>query len=210
MSDLQERLDRAERALTRSGFILVDGAQEWKPPLCQSASPLLDRIDLLTAALGEARDGLAWYQQTYPEAVDGSDDEAMNRIDAALAGKLPVVQEGWQVVQCEPFAWSYEWASYITTDGPQKFKAVIEREAPPQWAIDEGQARKIVPLYTATQAVNAVPEGWQLVPVEPTQVMLEAGSFPKGLTMDGYPRPHSIKDKYGAMLAAAPKPDGAT
>lgn len=64
--------------------------------------------------------------------------------------------KGWQVVQCEPFAWSYEWASCITTDGPQNFKAVIEREAPPQWAIDDGQARKIVPLYTATQTV---PEG---------------------------------------------------
>lgn len=47
MSDLmQERLDRAERALTRSGFTYTEGAQEWKPPIGPSASPLLDKIDL--------------------------------------------------------------------------------------------------------------------------------------------------------------------
>lgn len=59
MSDLQERLDRAERALTRSGFTLVEGAQEWKPPLGPSASPLLDRIDLLTKRLGASAEWLS-------------------------------------------------------------------------------------------------------------------------------------------------------
>lgn len=39
----------------------------------------------LLAALEEARQGLAWYQETHPESVDGSDDEAMARIDAAIA-----------------------------------------------------------------------------------------------------------------------------
>lgn len=92
--------------------------------------------------------------------------------------------------KCEPFAWSYEWASCITSDGPQNFKAVIEREAPPQWAIDEGQARKVVPLYTTAPAV---PEGWQLVPVDATPEMLSIGAL--------YP------DSYADMLAAAPKPE---
>lgn len=40
----------------------------------------------LMEALQEARTGLAWYQDNYPEAANGSDDEAMARIDAALAG----------------------------------------------------------------------------------------------------------------------------
>lgn len=43
-------------------------------------------------ALEEARTGLAWYQDRYPEAQDGSDDEAMARIDAAIA--KAVGQEG--------------------------------------------------------------------------------------------------------------------
>lgn len=39
---------------------------------------------VLLAALEEARNGLKWYQDTYPVAVSGCDDEAMARIDAAL------------------------------------------------------------------------------------------------------------------------------
>ncbi|MCE9886521.1 hypothetical protein [Obesumbacterium proteus] len=48
-----------------------------------------------------------------------------------------------------PVAWDYEWASYITCEGPQDFNRIIERESPPDWAIDEGQARNIIPLYAA-------------------------------------------------------------
>jgi uncharacterized membrane protein YdfJ with MMPL/SSD domain len=39
----------------------------------------------LLAALEEARDGLRWYQDSFPQVADGSDDEAMARIDAAIA-----------------------------------------------------------------------------------------------------------------------------
>jgi hypothetical protein len=39
----------------------------------------------LLAALEEARTGLQWYRDSFPEATDGSDDEAMTRIDAAIA-----------------------------------------------------------------------------------------------------------------------------
>ncbi|WNL63661.1 hypothetical protein ST4_103 [Aeromonas phage ST4] len=45
----------------------------------------LEQHNELLAALEEARTGLAWYQETYPEAANGSDDEAMERIDAAIA-----------------------------------------------------------------------------------------------------------------------------
>ncbi|VUC79820.1 Eaa1 [Raoultella terrigena] len=50
-----------------------------------------------------------------------------------------------------PVAWDYEWASCITCEGPQNFNRVIEREAPPEWAVDEGQARNIIPLYRHAQ-----------------------------------------------------------
>lgn len=52
----------------------------------------------------------------------------------------------------EPVAWDYEWASCITCEGPQDFKRIIEREAPPEWAIEEGQARNIIPLFNAPPA----------------------------------------------------------
>lgn len=52
MRDLCKALDqrdRAERALTRAGWTYTEGAEEWKPPLGPSASPLLEKIEQLTA-----------------------------------------------------------------------------------------------------------------------------------------------------------------
>ncbi|ANB54805.1 hypothetical protein WM43_20185 [Aeromonas veronii] len=46
---------------------------------------LVNQRDELLAALEEARTGLTWYQDAYPEAANGSDDEAMTRIDIAIA-----------------------------------------------------------------------------------------------------------------------------
>lgn len=51
-------------------------------------TPFDDRDELLAgllAALEEARTGLLWYQDRNPGQTDGSDDEAMARIDAAIA-----------------------------------------------------------------------------------------------------------------------------
>lgn len=48
----------------------------------------------------------------------------------------------------EPYAYEHEWASWISTEGPKDFKVCIERERPPQWAVDSGQARNLKPLYT--------------------------------------------------------------
>ncbi len=42
-------------------------------------------IKALVAALEEARTGLLWYQDSFPDTSDESDGEAMARIDAALA-----------------------------------------------------------------------------------------------------------------------------
>lgn len=45
---LRHRVERAERALQRVGWTYIEGADEWKPPIGPSASPLLERIDQLT------------------------------------------------------------------------------------------------------------------------------------------------------------------
>ena len=57
-------------------------------------------------------------------------------------------------------------------------------------------------------AGKMVPDGWQLVPMKPTYEMLDAAMAPKGRTVDGRSNPHTISDKYIAMLAAAPKLGG--
>lgn len=60
-----------------------------------------------------------------------------------------------------PVAWDYEWASCITCEGSQDFKRIIEREAPPEWAIEEGQARKIIPLYRHAQSAPECQHQWK-------------------------------------------------
>jgi len=46
---------------------------------------------------------------------------------------------------------------------------------------------------------------WIVVPLQPTKNMLEAGFAPNGLTMDGYPNPHTLEDKYISMIHARPE-----
>lgn len=64
-----------------------------------------------------------------------------------------------------------------------------------------GTMRGGTPLYTNPQPQQAgVPEGWKLVPVEPTVEMRRAGTAAN----DGI-----VSDIYRAMLAAAPQPPSA-
>ena len=58
------------------------------------------------------------------------------------------------------------------------------------------------------------PEGWQLVPVEPTPEMILAGVAAQAEKLKRYalggslhPIDHGMPDAYRAMLAAAPKPE---
>lgn len=55
-------------------------------------------------------------------------------------------------VERKPYAYAHEWAGWISTEGPKDFKAVIEREAPPQWAVESGQARNVILLYEVPAA----------------------------------------------------------
>lgn len=61
-------------------------------------------------------------------------------------------------MEAEPVAWEYEWASYITCGGPQDFERIIELEAPPEWAIEKGLARNIIPLYRHAPPAPVVPD----------------------------------------------------
>jgi hypothetical protein len=115
----------------------------------------------------------------------------------------------------QPVAWRYEWASYITCDGPQNFKLTFDIEPPPEWAVQDGQARNVVQLFAAPAAANgaltdeqiksicestgwipewndrdhikfarailaaagpdaALPDGYVMAPIKPTDAMLKA------------------------------------
>lgn len=99
--ELAANLDRAERALICSGFTYTEGAQEWKPPIGPSASPLLDRIDQLAAQLSDATSQCGVMAELLREgtkvipaigvAIDDLPvvDAFLERIEASLSGKLP-------------------------------------------------------------------------------------------------------------------------
>lgn len=88
-------------------------------------------------------------------------------------------------MEAEPVAWEYEWASYITCGGPQDFERIIELEAPPEWAIEKGLARNIIPLYRHAPASQVVPEeikrnpetGWCVGPDGKNWSALQANSW---------------------------------
>lgn len=73
-----------------------------------------------------------------------------------------------------------------------------------------------VPLYTNPQPAHTeqvIPEGWKLVPIEPTPAMCEAGYTARdkwnSMQCDNQKELHFSfsQPRYKAMLAAAPKPE---
>lgn len=223
---LADELARATRALTRAGFTYTEGAQEWKPPIGPSASPLLDRIDQLADALREARqhiNGGAGIKY-------GCEFRAMfERIDAALAGKLPARPDTeWTDAASTPTAEDYrelqaqhdqvqsrlkaaldmlrEMLGYV--DGP-KWQALIDERKAHDWlgrieALLAGQ----VPDHTE-HPLAMVPAGWQLVPVEPAFAMLAADGCKEHHEGQECIHHKNRRRIWKAMLSAAPKPEGA-
>ena len=80
------------RIVDASGVVIATEYKTGAQRIVEAHNAALDTAQpvqvnaMLVEALEEARNGLAWYQAMYPAATDGSDDEAMERIDAAIAG----------------------------------------------------------------------------------------------------------------------------
>ncbi len=110
----------------------------------------------------QVTDGMALdFHHALTDSDIGKDD--LEEIKIGLRAALCNVNALLTPRDAQPAAWSYEWASCITCEGPQNFKPVIEREAPPQWAINEGQARNVTLLYAAPPApANLQPVAWEM------------------------------------------------
>ena len=104
-----------------------------------------------------------WLLKTIAE-LEEERDAVPGVVNEDAARALAAMKIAQASLEAEPVAWDYELASYITCEGPQNFKRIVEREAPPEWAIDEGRARNIVPLYTAPPAPVSVPDDEQCKP----------------------------------------------
>lgn len=71
------------------------------------------------------------------------------------------------------------------------------------------EARATILAYESAKAASAreVPEGWKLVPVEPTDEMMKAGAQTDEKAIQGgylYPDEDSVGLVYAAMLSASP------
>ena len=126
----------------------------------------------------------------------------------------------------EPVAWDYEWASYITWEGPQNFNRVIQHEAPSEWAVEEGRARNIIPLYRHAQPAPVVPDELLKEYLRLVDCMLSDyrnsnyGDAQRWIghiveTSDAFEEKHGLspwemarKNCRAAMLAAAPQSPG--
>jgi hypothetical protein len=98
----------------------------------------------------------------------------------------------------EPVAWIVEHDDY-----PTEVELISEIDhAPEARKKDEAMGWRFTPLYAAPQP--AIPEGYALVPVEPTPEMLDRGvAFALNVTLSGdYTWSDYIADMYRHMLAA--------
>jgi len=101
----------------------------------------------------------------------------------------------------EPVAWRYELKAGEYTFAEKRY-------------FDEAYVQRVIALHTAEQLAeaykayeagkrDATPEGWVLVPKEPTKEMREAGF--DAVNWGDIRSPVQLNEAYKAMLAAAPK-----
>ena len=113
LEEANERLELAESSLKAAGFTQASPANQWKPPVAPSASPLLQRIDDLSTQrdelLAAMRQTLAMLRVTShgPSAANKAEEMLHAAICSLGADHSPdaakmVAQEGWQLVPVEP------------------------------------------------------------------------------------------------------------
>lgn len=135
------------------------------------------------------------------DIITGADPEDMR----VLLREAEEAVDDWRAAAAsleaqEPVAYGLQWPgdraagiiNWRTTFGTE--------EAAKEYAAGCGHADGITvaPLYRHPPT-SLVPEGWKLVPVEPTPEMVDRGAE----EVDWYN--HNARDCYGAMLAAAPQ-----
>lgn len=116
----------------------------------------------------------------------------LERIDALLAGKLPEPR-----ITKQARVWGARFMPGVAE------KTIIEaayRYAEHEASEEERQAGKINFDLLMAAIHKTVPEGWQLVPVEPTESMIGHGCGASVMVVS------EVVTAWGAMLAAAPKP----
>lgn len=129
-------------------------------------------------------DELDRVQADYLAALQSGDDAAIDNARASsrefIDARIPQIISALRGEECrlpaltgeaEPVAWRYRFV--VDRDGGLSDWFVVEDAA----SIPTHQQQTVQPLYTRPQPV-AWPEGFKLVPVEPTEAMFAAGMDP--------------------------------
>lgn len=123
-----------------------------------------------------------------------------------------IVSVPWEMI--ERFGEATAWLHHVVSDGGEQDLALsFYRDSFPLDGVAGYRSISAVPLYAHSPTptpppAGGVPEGWKMVPVEPTTKMLESAG-----TMEGFdPDLHDYADRlhtewWHAMLAAAPAPE---
>ena len=98
----------------------------------------------------------------------------------------------------EPYSYIYEYSNPI--DG-----SPVWRDKPGYWNAQFPKSSKPLYLAPGAQPAPSVPEGWKLVPIEPTEKMISEGSCASSLHGPHYISEGCAQQCWKYMLAAAPE-----
>ncbi|WP_216368056.1 hypothetical protein [Aeromonas media] len=154
---------------------------------------IADRCQLLALLLHEARNPLITAMETSSEDASTETEELLESIDSVLAGNLP------ERKITKP---ARVWGARFRPGIPEQ--TIIEaayRYAEHESSQEEKEAGKINFDLLMAAVHKIAPEGWQLVPVEPTENMIGHGCGASVMVVS------EVIKAWAAMLAAAPKPE---
>ena len=154
---------------------------------------IADRCQLLALLLHEARNPLITAMEASSEDASTETEELLESIDSVLAGNLP------ERKITKP---ARVWGARFRPGIPEQ--TIIEaayRYAEHESSQEEKEAGKINFDLLMAAVHKIAPEGWQLVPVEPTENMIGHGCGASVMVVS------EVIKAWAAMLAAAPKPE---
>lgn len=176
----------------RSRLELLANHHKREQALADGMVSMADRFKLLTDLLRDIHEYIgASIPQTISEHYQGCD--LLDRIDAVLAGNLP------ERKITKP---ARVWGARFRPGIPEQ--TIIEaayRYAEHESSQEEKEAGKINFDLLMAAVHKIAPEGWQLVPVEPTENMIGHGCGASVMVVS------EVIKAWAAMLAAAPKPE---
>lgn len=189
-------------------------AEQAAQPMCMAKR--IEEMEAQVRVMAELlREAKGFVVQVFDSDINyWSDNPLLLNIDAALACKMPdrvnlplaMMPEDWVKGKYFPL--------HITTESGKTLYVAVDRNSGEVFVggdAESSDAAKHFLREIGELSPAVVPKGWKLVPAEATEEMLTAGinaAIPAVWidSISGQAKMH-LGARYGAMLAAAPKPE---